>query len=230
MKFFKAQTNGNDFIIINESPSKFDKSLIIKLADRKFGVGCDQLIFVQFECDKYVTTFYNNDGSYANMCGNGACAVAKYIKDILRAANIQLSVNNTLYKTFINDEFVTVRFSLPKINGDIISTGNSHIVRDMDEIGDLDNLKEAFPECNIHFIKKLSQNQIRVKTFERGSGWTLACGSGAIAVGFYSGLKGKIEIHHDGGISFVDVLDDSVNLTTRPKLVFEGIIDERFAI
>jgi len=228
MRFVKAQTNGNDFVIFNENPEKFNKSTLIKIADRKFGIGCDQLIFVNQKSDKYITTFFNNDGSYANMCGNGACAVTKYIYDILeiKSKSINLTIDNRSYESFVDRDFISIMFELPNLQDNIVYTGNKHIIKDISEINNVKNISKKYPECNIHFIKKLSSNRIRVKTFERGSGWTQACGSGAVAIGFYSGIKGKIEICHDGGSSFVEVLENKVRFTAKPELVFEGAIYE----
>ena len=122
MRFVKAQTNGNDFVILNENPEKFDKSTLIKIADRKFGIGCDQLIFVNQKSDKYITTFFNNDGSYANMCGNGACAVTKYIYDILKikSKSINLTIDNKLYESFIARDFISIMFELPNLQNNIV--------------------------------------------------------------------------------------------------------------
>lgn len=226
MKFVKAQTNGNDFVIFNENPEKFDKSTLIKIADRKFGIGCDQLIFVNQKCDKYIITFFNNDGSYANMCGNGSCAVTKYIHEILKteSKNINLIIDDKVYETFIDYDSISIIFELPRLQHNIVLTGNKHIIKNIKEINNIKNISKKYPECNIHFVKNLSSNKIRVKTFERGSGWTQACGSGAVAIGFYSGIKGKIEIRHDGGTSFVEVLENKVKFTAKPELVFEGTI------
>lgn len=226
MEFVKAQTNGNDFLLFNEDPEKFNKESLIKLADRRFGIGCDQLIFVQQKSGKYVTTFFNTDGSYANMCGNGACAVTKYIYDVLenKSENIELFIDNRSYKVSINLDFVSIIFDLPRIQNNIITTGNKHIIKDIHEINNIKSISKAYPECNIHFIKILPNNKIRVKTFERGAEWTKACGTGAVAVGFYSGLKGKIEICHDGGISFVEVFEDHIKFSAKPSLVFKGTL------
>ena len=228
MKFIKAHTNGNDFIIINNDPLNFSVDQIVKLCNRKTGIGCDQLIFVQKDIDYYKVFFFNSDGSYANMCGNGSCAVVRYIREVLgdSSDDIDLMINEKIYKTSIDGAFVTVFFDKPQVKGDIILTGNKHIVRDIAEIKNIQDIKEQYSDCNIHFIKILSNNKIRVRTFERGAGKTLACGSGAVAVGFFSKLSGKIEIVHDGGSSYIEISDKCVKFTTSPKLVFEGVFYE----
>lgn len=224
MKFIKAETNGNDFVIINENESSFSNLQKKKIADRKFGIGCDQLIFFQNDHGKYLVDFFNQDASHANMCGNGTCAISKYIQKTFdeNSKTLELIISGKLYKTSVLNDSVTVSFDLPEKIGNIISTGNKHFVTKISDIENLDEIAEKYPECNLHFIDLISSNTIKVKTFERGVGWTLACGSGAIACGFFSKIKGKIKIIQDGGESIVEVFDNSVNLTTSPKLIFEG--------
>ena len=224
VKFVKAETNGNDFVIINENEKSFSESQKKTIADRKFGIGCDQFIFIQNEQEKYVVDFFNQDGSYADMCGNGACAVTKYIQKTFNEDSkiLDLMISGKLYNVSTSEDGVTVSFDLPREIGNVISTGNKHLVMNLSDIENLEKLVEKYPECNLHFIEVISSNTIKMKTFERGVGLTLACGSGAIAVGFYSKIKGKIKLIQDGGESIVEVFDDCVTLTTNPKLIFEG--------
>lgn len=226
MKFVKAETNGNDFVIIN-SESSFEIDVLKKISDRRFGIGCDQIIIVnKIASKKYDVRFYNQDGSSANMCGNGSCAVSKYIKKILQndEDNIELIISGSYYETKIfEDESVSIKFPKPKnLDKNIISTGNKHMICDMDMTNIAEEIQKENPDCNIHFIEKINHNSIRIKTFERGVGWTLACGSGAIAVGFYSNINGEIEIIHDGGKSLVTIQKDSAILKTNPNIIFEG--------
>ena len=296
MKFYKAETNGNDFVIIegesNDLPEK-QKKLI---PDRKFGIGCDQLIFVKREGSRCWVEFFNQDGSHANMCGNGSCAVALLINKKYGVNNVELEVVNNgventncltrhnaskysasvffrqfvkyfscqglrflsfakktleqansgacldrfigrdvvkskgyniappenIYTIWINKNEVTIAFPLPEQCDNIIVTGNKHLVLNMSEIDKVDEISKLNSDCNIHFIEILSKNVIRVKTFERGVGWTLACGSGAVAVGYHSKLRGKIEIIQDAGKSIVEVKETHVELTTVPKIVYAG--------
>ena len=222
MRFIKAHTNGNDFVIIDGDASIVSDSQKKLFADRKFGIGCDQIIFVKLEESRCVVDFFNQDGSHADMCGNGSCAVVLYVKEKYDLENIDLEVSGRMYQTTISGDEATILFPMPKRNGDIIDTGNKHLVLKMADISRVEEIAKANQDCNLHFVDRLSDNEIRVKTFERGVGWTLACGSGAIAVGFHSEIAGKIKIIHDGGESMVEVKNDHIYLTTKPKLVFSG--------
>lgn len=129
---------------------------------------------------------------------------------------------NCVYKLCCSGSRVTVEFPLPETCGNFVYTGNKHLVLPMSEVGKVQEISRKNPDCNLHFVSQTAKCTLRVKTFERGAGWTLACGSGAVAVGYHSGIKGKIEIIHDGGKSMVEVKSTQVSLTTEPKIVYEG--------
>ncbi|MDR2666833.1 MAG: hypothetical protein LBB34_01795 [Holosporales bacterium] len=225
MKFVKAQTNGNDFVIINGTINE-DVHFLKLLADRTIGVGCDQVVFVTKNSkDCYKLAFFNRDGSAASMCGNGACAAATYIRNFLgeRKHEIKMLTLSGEYPCIINENDVSIRFMLPqKLDKCTILTGNLHYITSMPEIKNVSKLAKEHGECNLHFIESLTGNSIKIKTFEKGVGWTMACGSGAVAVAYLVGSSGITEIYHDGGKSFVEIKERHATLTTRPKLVFEG--------
>src|SRR5271157_6596785 len=84
MKFTKMQGTGNDFVVINAIREKLpaDMTAFAKsVADRKFGVGCDQLLVVD-KSDKadFKMLIFNNDGSEVEMCGNGIRCLAKFVR------------------------------------------------------------------------------------------------------------------------------------------------------
>jgi len=86
LTFFKACALGNDFIIIWEQEEKLktvkDLGALSKtIADRRLGIGCDQVIFVSpaDKDDQFNVLFFNQDGSEAKSCGNGSRCVAKLL-------------------------------------------------------------------------------------------------------------------------------------------------------
>jgi len=92
VRFTKMHGSGNDFIIVNEFdniliPIERKKDFVSKISDRHFGVGSDGVIFVQKSgrCDAKFS-FYNPDGTEAEMCGNGIRCFARYVyeKGIVR--------------------------------------------------------------------------------------------------------------------------------------------------
>ena len=194
--FIKAQVNGNDFLIFEDTELSPDQ--IRQLADRKNGIGCDQVIIIE---QRRNLKFFNSDGSSAKMCGNGTAAACLY----LNASEIV--VDGRIYKAQINGKSVTITFPLPRlIAPNIVDTGNLHIILPMSEIDKYKN----YPDYNVHFIERISPTVIKVKTYERGAGWTLACGSGAVAICFYINSPNLLAIIHEGGTSQTQLFSNHI--------------------
>lgn len=86
LKFTKMHGTGNDFIVIDAVTNniKLSPSKIKMLANRHFGIGCDQLLIVEAPTEHDIDFNYrifNNDGSEVEQCGNGARCFAKYVRD-----------------------------------------------------------------------------------------------------------------------------------------------------
>ena len=81
MEFIKAQGLGNDFVmLVNPEVSVNDlSSLSRKLADRRYGIGCDQVVVAKDRDNSINVRFFNADGSEAESCGNGSRCIAKYL-------------------------------------------------------------------------------------------------------------------------------------------------------
>ena len=121
--------------------------------------------------------------------------------------------------------------------GTFVSMGNPHFViftEDADAVDVVANGQrlennEIFPErCNIEFASLLPNDSIRLRSWERGSGLTLACGTGACATAVaasVNGLRGRrSDIITDGGTLHIqwDVVDGRVRMTGPAETVFEG--------
>lgn len=120
-----------------------------------------------------------------------------------------------------------------------VSMGNPHAVIFMDDVAGLDLEKigpsfenhERFPNrVNTEFVKVLDQNTVEMRVWERGSGETLACGTGACAVAVASILNGytedQVTVRLLGGDLeiFWDREADKVYMTGPAKVVFDGEI------
>ena len=81
--FIKAHGAGNDFVIIDKNIDfiKKSKKNIKKLCDRRFGIGCDQLILLNKTPTYHQVSFYNSDGSLGKNCGNGLRCAYKYLTE-----------------------------------------------------------------------------------------------------------------------------------------------------
>jgi diaminopimelate epimerase len=86
LRFTKMHGLGNDFIVIDAINQRVNLSTeqIQRLSDRRFGIGCDQLLIVEApkspDADFYYRIF-NYDGSEVENCGNGARCFAKFVRD-----------------------------------------------------------------------------------------------------------------------------------------------------
>lgn len=240
MKFVKIQTNGNDFVVIEKNEKTEQNVNLAKIANRKYGVGADQVIFIgQKNQNTAAVEFFNQDGSLAKMCGNGACAVAFYLNK--RSQNTQkkfcLNIFETAYEASVDGNKATVFFKSPVFVDQIplskhddklhfVTNGNKHLVCQVEDVNSVQdffakNLAKLYNEYNIHFVKRINHDTLKMRSFERGVGWTLACGSGAVAAAFAMQAT-ETKVFHDGGVSFVSVKNGAFSLTTEPKLIFEG--------
>lgn len=127
-----------------------------------------------------------------------------------------------------------------ELNGTFVSMGNPHFVIftadveavDVPRLGGALEVNPLFPErCNIEFASLLGDNCIRTRVWERGSGVTLACGTGACATAVAAALTGRSgrtsRIVMDGGtldITWSEV-DNRVYMTGPAEFAFEGEIE-----
>lgn len=122
-----------------------------------------------------------------------------------------------------------------------VSMGNPHCITFVDDVdsiildvtGKAIENHELFPErINAHFVQQISANKVKMRTWERGSGETLACGTGAVATGVACVLNNLTErvinAQLPGGELTVEWTDDNKTFMTGPaEIVFTGQWDEQ---
>ncbi|TCT24080.1 diaminopimelate epimerase [Thiobaca trueperi] len=86
LRFTKMQGLGNDFIVFDgvRQPVDLDAATIRRLADRRFGIGCDQILLVEpprLPNTDFHYRIFNADGSEVEQCGNGARCFARFVRD-----------------------------------------------------------------------------------------------------------------------------------------------------
>ncbi len=183
MYFIKGYGLGNDFIIIFDNVDNVNLKL---LADRKFGIGADQIIQSLPYKDGYKVRFWNQDGSEASLCGNGIRCLAKHYKK----ASKFYTQSGMIRAVPIGDQIAFCLPVIPKVkkfdyrlDAYDVNIGNEHIIifgNGEPEWNIITNdLKDHLSVRNIMWIWKTENWNIR--SWERGVGETLACGSGAIA-------------------------------------------------
>jgi diaminopimelate epimerase len=128
IQFTKMHGLGNDFVLLDERNASFDLSpeQIAKIADRRFGIGCDQILVLEPSSLAGVLGAYrifNADGSGAEHCGNGVRCVARYLRDAgeVEGDSLTLEVRGVAYELFfMNDGCVRVDMGRPSfVPGDI---------------------------------------------------------------------------------------------------------------
>lgn len=234
VRFTKMNGAGNDFVLIDNRGGKVQlrREDIVKLCDRQRGVGADGLLLlVPSKTGKadWAWDFYNNDGSTADMCGNGARCFARFIQR--RAGTNGKTTFETgagIITATYNGDRVTINLTPPKdlrlaekvelASGPAtvhsLNTGVPHavlFVADADKAmvqnlgAELRYHKHFAPRgTNVNFVQLLGPNQIRVRTYERGvEGETLACGTGVTASALIAaklhGFKSPVSVKVQGG-------------------------------
>ena len=210
---------GNDYIYVDttrypiENPEKLSK----KWSAPHTGIGSDGLVLIG-RSDKadFSMRIFNADGSEAKMCGNASRCIGKYLYD---------------YK-LTSIEIDGIRYT-----GTTVSMGNPHLVIfvnditkvDLSSIGPKLENHPLFPDrTNVEFAQVLEEGKIRMRVWERGSGVTRACGTGACATAvaaFLTGRAGrKSIIGMDGGTLTIewDIATKHVFMTGEATKVFEG--------
>ena len=121
LKFTKMQGAGNDFVVIDgfSTPISLTPAQIKKIANRNFGVGCDQLLLVEKTALANVDFKYrifNADGGEVEQCGNGARCFVRFVlaKGLTKKREINVeTASGLIMLTLQNDNQVTVNMGAP---------------------------------------------------------------------------------------------------------------------
>lgn len=282
LRFTKMQGLGNDFVVLDLITQRFNlqRRHILKIADRHFGIGCDQVLAVEVPLDPDVDFRYrifNADGSEVEQCGNGARCFAKFVGDkkltakklirvatssgiieleivanndvkvnmgppILEPENIPFSVTENPERSLVNDprtNTYVIENNGEKYEIGVVSLGNPHAViivdnvqtADVATLGPMVETHSQFPQqVNVGFMQIVNRGEIHLRVHERGSGETLACGSGACAAVVSGHLRGllddRVRVHLPGGDLDIEWqgFEQPVMMTGPATSVFEGHI------
>jgi diaminopimelate epimerase len=243
LKFTKMHGLGNDFVVIDgiSQPLALSAEQFRFLADRHFGIGCDQILLVETptraDAD-FRYRIFNADGGEVEQCGNGARCFVRFVHDkgLTGKSEIRVETASGIIEPRLEaDGQVTVNMGAPRfepeeipfiaekraltyplrvggetIEFSVLSMGNPHAVQVVDNAdgapvaaqGPLVEHHPAFPaRVNAGFMQIVDRGRIKLRVFERGSGETLACGTGACAAVVAGITRG--------------LLDDKVTVGTR---------------
>jgi len=273
LRFTKMHGLGNDFVVfdgVNQAIALTPEQCR-RIADRHFGVGCDQILLVEAPSRDDVDFRYrifNADGGEVEQCGNGARCFVRYVHEKGLTAKTAIRVetaSGVIEPRLLDNGQVTVDMGAPRfapadipfaaeaeaptyalkvgqhvLDIAVLSMGNPHAVlrvNDLDSapvdiLGAAIESHARFPKrVNAGFMQVLTPHDIRLRVYERGTGETLACGTGACAAavaGIRQGwLKSPVSVHTRGGDLVIEWAGagQPVYMTGPAVTVFDGEIE-----
>ena len=231
LPFTKMHGAGNDFVVLDctKQPFNLDASQLKKIADRHFGVGCDQILVVEPSRESdFRYRIFNADGGEVEQCGNGARCFVKFVhaKGLTTKEEITVeTLGGTIQPRLEADGEVSVDMGKPSmpvverlnvqgrpVEATILSIGNPHAVQVVPDVasapvttqGPQIEIHPRFPNrVNAGYLQVLDRHRIALRVWERGAGETLACGTGACAA-VVAGISRKlldspVEVETRGG-------------------------------
>ncbi|MCW1382820.1 diaminopimelate epimerase [Novosphingobium sp. KCTC 2891] len=210
--FRKMHGLGNDFVVIDarETAVPMSHARAAALADRRTGIGCDQLIVLEPSAVADVRMrIFNNDGGEVEACGNASRAVG-----LLLGGTQTIETLGGLIRSDAGPDGVTVDMGQPRFDWDAIplayamdtltmpvgwenldaptavNVGNPHVIFfvpdthavDLARLGPLIENDPLFPErINVNVASLIGPDHLALRVWERGAGLTRACGTGACA-------------------------------------------------
>ena len=274
-KFTKMHGLGNDYVYMDAIHQKIDNEseLARFVSNRHFGIGSDGLILI---CKSDIANFkmkmFNQDGSEAEMCGNGIRCVGKFVYDkgltnkttitietLAGIKELKLNIKEGKVETVKVDmgepiltpekipvsskEEIVKKFKIESFDKTFyftcVSMGNPHAVTvvnnidkfDVKKYGENIEINKIFPnKTNVEFVEIIDKEHIKMRVWERGTGETLACGTGACATAVACNLNNLVNNH-----VYIELLggtleiewkkeDNHVYMTGPAVTVFEGEI------
>lgn len=257
--FHKMHGLGNDFVIVDAREQAFHvtPALARAIADRRTGVGCDQLIVLELsDTADLKMRIWNSDGGEVESCGNATrCVVqltgARRIDSdggLLEGEDLGAEVEVGIGEPRFGWDDIPLAYpmdtaALPMAWGELehpfaVNVGNPHLVFfvpdarqvGLKELGPQVENDPAFPErINVN-VCTYADGRLKLRTFERGAGETLACGTGAcasaVAAIVSKRAQSPVAVDMTGGSLTVEWSHGSaIRMRGSATHVFEGELD-----
>lgn len=241
--FTKMQGLGNDFVIFDARTASLPALNWEHIAHRREGIGCDQVIVLENSHQANVKMrIINADGSEVEACGNATRCVAA----LVGTAIVDIETLAGILHCQVEDTQVSVEMGIPQFaerrlpfDGQPVevSMGNPHLVFFRPDIHEVDLTAFGKPlethplfthGTNVEIAEISSPHDIDMRVWERGSGITQACGTGAcatLAAAIHRGLvKDSATIHMPGGALECEWPSPTASLIMRGEVsfVFQG--------
>lgn len=257
--FHKMHGLGNDFVIVDarEQPFAVTPTLAKAIADRRTGVGCDQLIVLEpSDSADLRMRIWNSDGGEVEACGNATrCVVqltgARRIDSDggpLEGEDLGAEVEVSIGEPHFGWDEIPLAYAMDTAalpmawdgleRPTALNIGNPHVVFfvgaldaiPVEELGPKIEHDPAFPErINVN-VAEIVGDGIRLTTWERGSGLTLACGTGACATAVAAirskGATSPVRVTMPGGaLTITWTPGEQIRMRGSATHVFSGELD-----
>ena len=235
MKFTKMHGLGNDFLVIDaRGLTGVDfNALAPRLCHRQTGVGADGLLLVlpAGAAADVRMRIINSDGSEAEMCGNGIRWFARYVYEqgiVRRSAFAVETLAGVVRPQLLLED--------GRVSAVRVDMGVPHAILFVDDLAAVDvaglgALVEHAPlfsqRANVDFVRLIDGRTVEMRTWERGCGRTLACGTGACSTAVACALTGRtgrsVDVRIELGTLHVDwAADNHVYMTGPAAFVCTG--------
>jgi diaminopimelate epimerase len=210
-RFHKMHGLGNDFVVFDarQEPLEIDGARARAIADRRTGIGCDQLILLEPSTTADLRMrIFNSDGGEVEACGNAARCVALLEGGETRIETLGGTIGGSAADGEASLDMGVPRFGWDEIplaypmdtaampvgweelqNPAAVNVGNPHVIFfvedadgvELDQLGPQIESDPLFPDrVNVN-AASIEDEAIRLRVWERGAGLTQACGTGACA-------------------------------------------------
>lgn len=222
-RFHKMHGLGNDFVIIDARAEGVSLSAqaVRSIADRRSGIGCDQLIMIESTpSDAILMRIFNADGAEVEACGNAARAVG-----LLLGGEQEIETAGGRIVTHAIDGGASVDMGEPRFDWEqiplaypmdamampvgwevlerpmAVNVGNPHVIFfvnpaaeiDLAGLGPIIENDPLFPDrINVNVARITGPSSLRLDVWERGAGLTRACGTGACASAVAAIKSGRV--------------------------------------
>ena len=223
--FIKMHGLGNDFVVLDgraQALPALTTAFAAALADRRTGIGCDQLVVLEpSKVAALKARFFNHDGGEVESCGNASRAIGLILGGSARIETLGGLIEVNQCGSDVSVDMGEPRFAWDQIplayamdthimpvawgaleNPTTVNVGNPHVIFfvadcsavDLDTLGPEIEHDPLFPErINVNVATITSREQIRLRVWERGAGETRACGTGACATAIGAMRRGLVD-------------------------------------
>ncbi|HTF02801.1 MAG TPA: diaminopimelate epimerase [Bacteroidia bacterium] len=211
LPFAKYHGTGNDFVLVDDRSKTFpadNAELIAHLCDRRFGIGGDGLMLLRKHATlDFEMVYFNADGKYGSMCGNGGRCISRFAADIGAVAkdHVHFMATDGPHEAIIGKNTIKLKMAdVTEVEAGEgffwLNTGSPHYVKFELNVPELDvytkgrkiryNDRFAKEGTNVNFVEA-GPDGIFVRTYERGvEDETFSCGTGVTASALIASIIG----------------------------------------